>query len=493
MSFSQLRHTVLALLFTGLAACSMQPLPMAPPVDRDSIATGLMRDITTLSSDSFGGRMPGTDGEIMTVGFLIDEMRLAGLTSGTNDPGNPWRAPVQMVTTEPNASTLTIKRGRRDIVLDAEQAVAYTSRRRTQVEAPDMLFVGRLSDSVDGAQISGKVLVMLGEPGVSPARRETLFESDPAAIITVVDTTDEVEAVRNLNSARSTFLASDDSNRLTGFVTTDEFAAAIGADRWNELEAAAGSDRFEPVTLERGISIEASSERREFTSNNVIGRLAGQVPGSGAVLLMAHWDHLGECGDPGGEDLICNGAVDNASGLAVMLELARRLVESGPHDRDIYFMGTTGEELGLLGVRAFVAEPAVPLDSIVAAFNFDSVAIAPAGTPVGFVGEGQTSLDGIINQVLSDTGRELGNQSVADQFLQRQDAWALLQQGVPAVVLSSAFGSDIALNSYLAERYHLPSDEIERIELGGAIDDLLLHEELIVRVADTELYPDPGG
>ncbi len=468
-------------------------MPTVPIVDRDSIATGLMRDIGTLASDEFGGRMPGTDGEIKTVGFLIDEMRIAGLTSGTNDPGNPWRAPVPMVTTEPMSSALTIKRGRREINLDAEQIAAYTSRRRTQVEAPDMLFVGRLSDAVDAEAASGKVLVMLGEPGVSPARREVLFGLDPAAVITIVDTVDEVEAVRTRFGTTSTFLQRDDTTRLSAFATTDVFAEAIGAERWAELEAAAGSDRFQPVTIERGVSLEATSGRREFTSHNVIGRLAGQVPASGAVMVMAHWDHLGECGPLDSDDLICNGAVDNASGLAVMLELARRLNERGPHDRDIYFMATTGEELGLLGTRSFVAEPAVALDSIVAAFNLDSVAIAPEGTPVGFVGEGLTPLDDIVNDVLNESGRTLGNRSLPERFLQRQDAWALLQQGVPAVVLSTAFGSEIALNSYLAERYHQPSDEIGQIELGGAIDDLLLHEELVLRLADSELYPAPGG
>ena len=100
---------------------------------------------------------------------------------------------------------------------------------------------------------------------------------------------------------------------------------------------------------------------------------------------MSHWDHLGVCREDGELDRICNGAVDNASGMALVIELARRLAADGPFDRDIYVLGTTSEELGLLGAKAFVEAPSVPLDSIIAGFNFDTVAIAHNGQKLGFL------------------------------------------------------------------------------------------------------------
>ena len=174
-----------------------------------------------------------------------------------------------------------------------------------------------------------------------------------------------------------------------------------------------------------------------------------------------------------------------------MLELARRLSATGPHDRDIYFLATSAEESGLLGARSFVEAPPVPLDTIVAAFNFDTVAVAPAGSPIGFIGEGRTPLDGIVRDVLDAARRDLGDQELAAQFVRRQDGWVLLDEGVPAVLLSTTFGSEEVLTRYLSGDYHRPSDEVGIIELGGAIDDLLLHEELIRRVANTSLYSAP--
>jgi len=241
----------------------------------------------------------------------------------------------------------------------------------------------------------------------------------------------------------------------------------------------------------------ADDEPRAFTSYNVIGRLPGGVPGSGAVLLMAHWDHLGYCGKNRGSrtqgDRICNGAIDNASGIAVMLELAQRLSDANTPDRDIYFLATTAEEAGLLGAWAFVRSSPLPLDTIVAAFNFDTMAVAPAGSPVGFVGEGRTALDPVVRKFIAATGRQSGDKSFADSFVERQDGWALLREGVPAILVSSTFGSRAKAGEYFRTDYHSPSDEFGDLELGGAIDDLLLNELIIRHVADAGRYARPGA
>ena len=479
----------IAIISIALSACAKVPLATAPAAEREAIAANLMRDISVLASDEFGGRMPGTDGEDLTVAFLIDGMQSAGLTSGTNDPGSAWRAPVALVGSKPSGSEISFQIGDETIAVTNEMGTAYTSANRILVDSSQMIFVGFEAGSIDQESIAGKVVVMLDEPGATQSRRAALIDAEPAAIIIVVEDAARMAFFKRIFDRESMGLASEEQKRLTAFVTRSAMVAANGEDHWDALVEEAASGGFSAGPLEATVSISATSDRREFTSSNVLGLLPGSMPGSGAVLLMGHWDHLGDCGDQQAGDLICNGAVDNASGIAVMMELSRRLNAAGPHDRDIYVLATSAEEAGLLGAKAFVNAPPIPLDTIVAAFNFDTAAVAPSGSPVGFVGEGRTPLDPIILDVMDQGGRELGNRDFAEEFVRRQDGWALLEQGVPAVFLSTAFSSQIVLGPYLSEDYHRPSDEIADIELGGAIDDLLLHQELVRRFASTAEYP----
>ncbi len=288
-------------------------------------------------------------------------------------------------------------------------------------------------------------------------------------------------------------LASEERDTLSAYITDAALARVVGAKRWELWKRDAKQGDFAPLELNLALAIEAMSDRREFVSQNIIGKIPGSLPGSGAVLLLGHWDHLGECAPPDARDRICRGAADNASGIAMMLELARRLKAGPPLGRDVYVLATSAEEDGLLGARAFVKSPPLPLSSIVAAFNFDMMALAPAGSPVGFIGRGSNPmLDAVILDVTARSGRMIGDQSLADSFVQRQDGWALLQAGVPTVLLSSTYGSHAVLDPFLASRYHRPDDEPGRLELGGAVEDLLLHEGLIRVLADPERYPSPA-
>ncbi|QIQ85916.1 M20/M25/M40 family metallo-hydrolase [Erythrobacter sp.] len=481
----------------ALAACASAP-PPAPLVSDAEIAAiraNLTRDIAVLASDEFGGRKPGTPGEAKTVDFLIGQLEAAGLVSGTNDPGSAWRAPVDLIATSPQASGLSFEIGERGVLIPDEEGAAFTTRRRVLVQAgPDLgsevVFVGRESDSITREVAAGQILVMLGEPGVSPQRRAALFALDPVGIVTVVEDEKSIAATRRAYGRERLLLASEEEVRLSAFVTAGAMERVLGKEAWRALEKGADEPGFEPVTIPARLTIEATSKRREFASSNVIGLLPGTKPEAGAVLLLGHWDHLGECGEA--PDPICNGAVDNASGIAALLELARRLAASGPHERDIYVLATSAEEAGLLGAKAFAENPPLPLDAIIAAFNFDTVAVAPAGTPVGFIGAGRTPLDKPVLDLLAERGRTTGDPAFAEAFLRRQDGWALLEKGVPAVLVSSAFASRDVLGSYLRSDYHRPSDEPGALELGGAIEDLLLHEELVRRLADTTLTPSLG-
>lgn len=483
----------LAALVLALAGC-MRAAPVSlPPAERDAIAARMMRDIEVLASDDFGGRKPGTIGEAKTLAYLTGRMQEAGLVSGTNDPGSAWRAPVELVSTMPQSSRIAFTIGRRVIAVPPEAGFAITPRRRELAQGgPDtgarVWFAGANPQALDRQAAAGAVVIVLGERSITRAERAALFAANAAAVLTVVSGDAALAAVRGRNDDERLRLISDDANALAAYVTEAAMIAALGEERWRELARAAAASDFAPVSLDIGVTIEATSQRREFVSHNLIGMIPGTAPDGSAVLLLGHWDHLGECGPPDAADRICNGAIDNASGIAAMLELARRL-KAGPRpQRDIYVLATTAEEWGLLGARAFAAAPPIALDRIIAAFNFDTVAVAPAGAPVGIVGRARTPFEPLVFEHLTKTRRVLAGGDFADSFLERQDGWALLQHGVPTVLISSAFASREALGPFLARDYHRPSDRAERIELGGAIDDLLLHEAVIRQLADPARY-----
>ena len=472
----------------AVASCSTIPQGRVSQAERLGIETRLLSDIKTLASEEYAGRRPGTVGETKTLAFIQQSLTQAGFVSGTNDPANPWNAPVSLVNSASTDSRVSIKSGKRTVVLPADGAFAHTSASLGLVEGGAMTFVGRLAENVPDEAVLGRVVVMVGEPGKSPPRREALFKKGAAAIITVVEDSASVEQVRAFRSQDSFVLASDATDYLSVFASQDAMKTGLGEAQWDMLLTSADEDGFAPVNLEATASIEARTKRREVTSHNVIGRLAGTNPQAGSVFLMAHWDHFGECGEEGDEDRLCNGAVDNASGVAVMLELADRLAAAGPHDRDIYVMGTTAEEWGLLGAKAFVQNPAVALDRIAAVLNYDTVAVAPQGSDFVFVGEGATPLDGIVLDTLADQKRTLGNQVMAQQFIRRQDSWAFLEADVPAVVVSTNLGSQVSLDSFINQRYHQASDDVDSIELGGAVDDVILNQLLLKRLASTTEY-----
>lgn len=484
----------LAALLLALAGCMRAGPPASMPLaEREAIAARMMRDIGVLASDDFGGRKPGTIGEARTLAYLTGRMQETGLVSGTNDPGSAWRAPVALVATAPERSRIAVTIGKRAIAIPAEQGFAITPRRRELVQGgPNtgaaVWFAGANPEALADNQVAGAIIIVMDEQTITAAQRAALFARGAGAVLTAVSGEAALAGLRTRSEQERLRLLSDEANTLAAFVTEAALAEALGEPRWRELVRGAAASEFVPVPLDIGVTIEATSQRREFVSHNLVGMIPGSAPDGAAVLLLAHWDHLGECGPTEAADRICNGAIDNASGIALMLELARRLKAGPALARDVFVLATTAEEAGLLGMRAFAAAPPIPLARFIAAFNFDTVAVAPAGAPVGIVGRGRTPFEPLVSEHLAKTRRQLATSDYADTFLERQDGWVLLQQGVPAVLISSAFASREALGPFLTRDYHRPSDRTEGIELGGAVDDLLLHEAVIRQLADPARY-----
>jgi Zn-dependent M28 family amino/carboxypeptidase len=171
-------------------------------------------------------------------------------------------------------------------------------------------------------------------------------------------------------------------------------------------------------------------------------------------------------------------------------EVARRLADGPSLDRDVYFLASTAEELGLLGAHAFAENPPLALNQIVAAFNIDTVAIGPAGQPFAIVGKGLTPLDPQIAAVAKAQKKKLAADDAANAYVRRQDGWALLQYDVPAVMVSSSWSDSARLERFMETDYHRSSDKVKPgLELGGAADDVLFLTALTRWFADPKRVP----
>jgi hypothetical protein len=482
------------LILALLAGCTTAGQQSMRPSERGAIEAALARHIEVLASDDFGGRQPGTEGEAKTLKYLAREWQAAGLESGTNDPANPWFAPVELDLRLPDKSSARFYRGGRPVeVPDGAVSVFTTGSRGLVVRAP-VVFVGELGHGLDRSEVAGRVAVMLWDHPGDIEQHDALLQAGASAVLAVVDSEHELASLTGTRRRGSYRLAgSEDGAVVDGYLSRSALVGLVGPERLERLVQSAREPDFRPVPIDLTATLEATSMPGSVRTYNLIARLPGRRASAGVVLLLAHWDHFGTCAEPPATDLICNGAVDNASGLAVLTELAKRLAAGPRLERDVYFLATTGEEWGLLGAQAFTENPPVPLESIVAAFNLDTVAVAPAGSPVAIVGKGLTPLDPGILQVLVETRRIEGDEHLAQDYVRRQDGWALLQRDVPAVSVTSAFGQAGPLERFMTERYHQPGDEAKGVELGGAADDLVLTAALVRYFADPQRWPGTHG
>lgn len=499
----------------GLALLALAPIGAlaAAPGKRQlaAIETQLRQHVTTLASDEYGGREPGTPGETLTLRYLAREWFDIGMESGTNDPGNAWFAPVELVEREPQGSRAQFFHGKRRVPVAEAGYFVVTSGLRGLIENAPLVYVGR-NGGGEGArtELAGRVAVILDsdapaaepvKPGAAATatairpvdRAGKLLEGGAAAVLTVLDgerTLDDVMARRR----RAGYALAGErlGGDIEAFVSPEaarQLLAAAGAPDLAGLRAAGAAAGFSARPLGITASFEATNRETRIKTHNLIGKIEGRRPGSGAVVLMAHWDHFGKCAAPPAEKQVCPGAVDNASGLAVITEVARLLSAGKPMDRDVYLVATTGEELGLLGALAFAENPPVPLGSVVAAFNVDSTGLVPAGLPVSVVGQGMTPLDPGIAKVLKAMKRKLAAGDAANAFARRQDSWALMQHDVPSVMVSTSYSDPARLEAFMDNIYHRPFDEAARVVYGGMVDDVLVQTELVRFFADSRAWP----
>lgn len=465
-----------------LATSHASPVLAATAISEDD----LRPHIETLASDAFEGREPGTEGERKTLEYLQKQWAKAGLKPAARDGG--WLEPVALVRRLPLQATVTYSSGKDRLRFANEDIVLIGRGEREVVKDLPTVFVGYGVNAQGevGADVAGKVAFMLADRAdflpdalqSSRARREALARKGATGVISVAGEQYEFSAIKRQFQSRPISLDSDDGHaQIEGSVSSKYMVALVtsaGGD-WDKLRNAAKSPDFTGIPLNSLASFEVGTGVNRFASSNIIGRIKGRKAGSGTVMFMGHWDHLGICRPEGEVDRICNGAVDNASGMAVLTEVARKLAKQ-KHDRDIVFVGTTAEESGLLGAKAFAANPTIPLDSVKALFNIDTIAIAPKGAKVAIIGRGSTGLDPVIEGIARKLGRTIEPSTEANAFLERQDGWAFTQKGVPAFMVGGSFADPILLQQFLESDYHGPDDEVgASLELGGAAEDAVLH------------------
>lgn len=483
-------------------------LLLALPASAEPVSTeALRRHIDILASEDFAGREPGTEGEQKSIAYIAGQMRSSGLEPG--GPRNSWYQPLEVTTRRPGdqSSVWRVKgsKGER-IELGRDEIIVYGRSARETLESAPVIFAGHGAvipdkgiDQLAGADIKGAVVLILndspegaGFPDYSE-RVEAVAAAGAAAVIGIIGPELPWPVVQRVYDAGQRKLAIDDPARLSGAMSkaaAENLLRAAGADPAALLAAPGPS--FRPVPLKLRASFEVATQIETIRTNNVIGRIRGSDGGRENLLYLSHWDHLGLC-DKEAEDKICNGAVDNASGIAALLEIARALSRGPRPKRDILFLATTAEEMGLLGAEYFAARPTVPLASIVAAINMDTLAITPKGEKVAVMGRGHAPLDSVIDRTIAESGRGLDSDDEPAAFVRRQDGWAFTRAGVPSVMVGGSFSDMKKLGAFLGGAYHSAADNPGRdLMLDGAAEDTDLMIALGRKLADPALYPWPG-
>ncbi len=489
----------LTLLAFMIASCVHAP-KVAPLSEAD-----LRADIAYLSAPDMMGREPGGVAETPVADFLINRFGKAGLSPAfaTNEQTTRagWAQPVNLQKRAPIGHEVRYSKGKAPLAVPQGQLIFVGTQEIVEAKAAPIYFIGR-GDTADigGQNLSGAVvLVQAAATTRERAARETKLSAQ--GVLGVVEIVRGRAAFAALSSPlqRTHFFEPVIDNAVvpnrTAFigVMAEERAVALvsllGKD-WDKLMLRSSLPGYAGEFLGATMAISLQTRIETVQSNNIGGVIKGKRPSAGAVLFIAHWDHLGQCAPRiGVANIVCPGAIDNASGIAALLQIADAL-SAERHDRDIYFIATTGEEHGFAGAKALYNAMPVHPDKVQAIFNLDMLAIAPAGTPVAIVGAQGDRMDAMIVKVMGELGHVVANNELSDSFRDRQDGWVFLQAGLPARMVNSSYGDEAALTAFLNSAYHSPADYYSAaIELGGAIQDIRLHIALGRAFANVKRYP----
>ncbi len=509
----------------------------APALDGDITAESLAGHIETLASDEFEGRAPGTPGGQKTRDYIAAEYERIGL-----EPiGDSFEQPVPIVesTLQPDASSFTVSVNGEARDLGYREDVVYWTKRveeNVSIEDSELVFVGYgvIAPEYDwndyeGVDVAGKtVVILVNDPGYATQdpdlfngnamtyygrwtyKYEEAARQGAAAAIIIHDTAPaaygwgvvegswsgpQVDLQRDDNGASRVAVEGWFSNE-----TARSLFDAAGLDLDAHM-AAALTPEFTAVPM-TGITASATLSNRIARSEdaNVVGVLRGAERPDEYVLYMGHWDHLGTNPDTEGDDKIYNGAVDNATGIAAMLEIAEKFATNEtPPERSIMLVAVTAEESGLLGSAYFGEYPPVPLKQIVSGINIDAILPTPPSKDMIVVGYGASELEDILKEKAAERNRYLTPDPEAEKgYFYRSDHISLAKKGVPmlyadggadlvegGVTAGEAYGAD-----YRENRYHAPGDEYDPSwPMEGMIDTTEILYEVGAAIAYSGDWP----
>jgi Zn-dependent M28 family amino/carboxypeptidase len=532
-----MRLALLALL--GLAACSTASDTTAlPDVALPTMPMDVMKEATrTLSSDAFEGRAPGTPGEAKTLAYLVDQFQKAGLQPGNN---GSWFQDVPLVAiTAQNVSPLTFTGGSQPMSLKyGPEFVAGTYRVTPSIAVKDspVVFVGYGINAPEkgwndyaGVDVKGKtVVILVNDPDWETAglqgdfggqamtyygrwtyKFEEAARQGAAAALIVHDTQ---PAAYGWNVVQSSWTGEQqvadaanghsDQTAANGWIQLDKAKAlfASAGQDFDTLSAAAKVKGFKAVPLgDVKASVSFDNVIRKHASKNVIGILPGAKRPDEYVLYTAHWDHLGRCeAAPDGDD-ICNGAVDNATGTAALIAIAKANAAAGAPDRSLVFLAVTAEESGLLGSKYYGDNPVYPLAKTVGGVNIDAMNLTPPARNVIVMGMGKSQLDDYLKAALAKQGRMANAEPTPEKgFYYRSDHFMLAKHGVPMLYFDA--GDDLveggrdagraAAADYEKTKYHGPKDEFDpNWNWAGAEQDLQVYYAVGRMLAMTAAWP----
>ncbi|HSN13781.1 MAG TPA: M28 family peptidase [Anaeromyxobacteraceae bacterium] len=493
----------------------------------EAITPALLRaHVKFLASDLLEGRGPGTRGDALAEAYVASQMEALGLEPAA--PGGGWFQKVPMIGVETRAvEPPRFEAGSRSYSPEGSGYVANmgTPREALRLDGVDVVFVGYgivapeyRWDDYAGADVKGKVvLVMNDDPSDDPALfagktrlyygRWTYKYEEAArhgAAGAIVIHTDESASypwsVVQSSWAGPQYQLPDDGEPALAarFWTTDGASrrlVALGGKDLDALRAAARRRGFAAVPLGVKLSVSLAANVTRIESANVLGRLPGSDPrrAGEAVLVTAHHDHLGVKPGKPGEDAIYNGAVDNATGVAGLLGIARAAAALPARPaRSIVFAAVAGEEQGLLGSRWLARHPPVPTGRIAADLNMDAMNVLGRTRDVTVIGLGKSTLDEAVRAIARWQGRVVTGDPFPERgSFYRSDQFELAKVGVPATAAGSSTdyvgrppGWGRAKNEeWKATHYHQPSDEWrDEYDLSGMVEDvqLLFHEAVLV-------------
>ncbi len=540
-------RTILLVLLGGLIhwSCDNDPLVPYRFAENQITARSLLTDVRVLSSDDMEGRGTGTRGEDRAAAFISEQFAHAGLlpltTNGGSetkqgDPEDYFQA-VKLVGMKkiPQTSRLEIRNNRGPLTFEAGQSLTYwsTAQKSTiEIEGVALYFVGYGVkapeydwDDFEDADLQGKVLLFLNDDPPVVEEGVALFGGEArtyygrwtykfeqamrlgAAGALMIHTTESASypfsVVQHSGVAESFALDLPDTGYqvgLLGWIDRERSEAIAGSMGMTleELFAASASRNFRPIDTGYRVTARIDTRIRRLESKNVIGMLQGCDPAlqDQVIVFSAHYDHMGINPEMEGEDKVFNGAWDNASGTACLLNLARAFASLAERPRrSVAFLACAAEEKGLLGSRWFVSRPPLELRRIVANYNIDMTQIFGVTTDIAAIGHDTNTLGDDLRWAAGWEGQErryslrvVGDQDPRAGRFYRSDQVNFAKKGIPALFIGPGTRYveplDFDTEVYRREHYHQVSDEVnEYWDLAGAERDMRVLFRAALRTA----------